>query len=126
MNTTCLLCDKPLPKRRRKYCSDECSNLYFVHFIGPLWWNSAKAAALRRAVNRCEHIDSFGIRCETTVRLEVHHIEPLGKYEGYHNNPKNKLENLQVLCRPHHEDAHRKHFTSKHPAKEQLIMELNV
>jgi ribosomal protein S27AE len=95
----CLWCGKELPKRRRKYCSDECSHEYFIHNIAPLWWNVAKERAIKRANHLCEKCGKWGY-------LEVHHKEKLGKYEARHNSPKNRQDNLIVLCRKCHEEAH--------------------
>ena len=97
----CLWCGESLPKRRRKYCCDECANLYFIHYISPLWWSCAREAALLRANNKCGD-------CGSIERLEVHHKILLEPGEARHKSPKNELSNLKVLCRPCHEDAHRK------------------
>jgi hypothetical protein len=96
---TCLWCGGPLPKGRRKYCSDEHSWEYFVHHIKPLWWNHATLIALERANHKCEV-------CGSEVNLEVHHKEKLGPGEPRHNNPKNRQDNLVVLCRYCHEKQH--------------------
>jgi len=95
----CLWCGNSLPKRRRKYCSDDCGNKYFVSYISPLWWDNARKMALERAENKCEE-------CGNTKWLEVHHIEPLKIWEVRHNNTMNKQENLRVLCRECHEKTH--------------------
>ena len=97
----CLWCGESLPKRRRKYCCDEHSNLYFIHYISPLWWSCAREAALLRAGNKCEC-------CESVEKLEVHHKIHLERWEARHNSPKNEQGNLRVLCCLCHEDAHRK------------------
>lgn len=91
----CLWCGGELPKRRRKYCCDEHAELYFVHKIAPLWWENARKAALLRANNCCEECGAEG---KWPVKLEVHHIEKLEAGEAYHNSPKNRLDNLKVLC----------------------------
>ncbi len=96
---TCLWCKKPLPFRRRQYCSDECGDEYRYHYIIPLWWDVAKTMAIERAGHKCEGCGKVGY-------LEVHHIEKLADGESYHNNPKNRQENLRVLCRPCHEKTH--------------------
>ena len=95
----CLWCGKELPKYRRKYCSDECSQEYFVNKIAPFWWNNARRICLERAGRRCEVCDREGY-------LEVHHKEKLGKNEPYHNSLKNRQENLIALCRSCHEKMH--------------------
>ena len=114
----CLWCGKPLPKRRRKYCSDECADEYFVHEIKPLWWQCARAMALERANKQCEE-------CQSQERLKVHHIEALDLWEDRWNSPKNRQDNLKVLCRACHDDAHRKHPKRAVIAKEQTVMELS-
>jgi len=96
----CLWCNKPLPKYRRKYCSDDCSYEYFIHHIAPLWWINATKIALERADYRCE-------QCGSAENLEVHHIIKLEKYETRHNNIKNSQDNLKVLCKRCHTLAHR-------------------
>jgi 5-methylcytosine-specific restriction endonuclease McrA len=114
---TCLWCGGKLPKRRRKYCCDDCAHLYFINKIAPLWWSNAREVALERAGNKCEE-------CGGTEKLEVHHIELLSPGESYHNSPKNKQDNLKVLCRQCHEKAHHpnagKHL--KEIPKEQMVM----
>jgi len=113
----CLCCGKSLPKRRRKYCSDECANEYFIHKIEPLWWNNARRIALERAGYKCEE-------CESQEGLEVHHIEPLEPFEPRWNSPKNRQDNLKVLCSNCHEDVHRKLPSNKKIIpKEQMRME---
>jgi len=118
---SCLWCGKPLPKRRRKYCSDECAYEYSIHNIKPLWWQCARAVALERADYKCE-------KCERAGRLEVHHIEPLARFEDRWNSPKNRQDNLMVLCCACHEDAHRKLPKKGQKGmipKEQTVMELS-
>lgn len=117
---TCLVCQKPLPKRRRKYCSDECSHEYFVHHIAILWWNTAKALAIERANHKCE-------KCGKRGYLEVHHKEKLGKYEGRHNSPKNRQDNLIALCRNCHEEAHHQKIRNLREANRlQSVMKLEA
>lgn len=96
---SCIWCNSPLPKRRRKYCSDECSGEYFVHCVKPLWWSCATQMALERAENKCED-------CGTRGPLEVHHIIPLAPFEPRWNSHKNSQDNLVVLCRCCHERVH--------------------
>jgi len=111
----CIWCKKELPKRRRKYCSDECSNQYFTNVIAPLWWAHAVAMALKRAGNKCEE-------CGSKEKLEVHHIIPLEQFEERHNSEKNHLDNLKVLCRPCHEIAHHGVKALRTIPKEQLVL----
>lgn len=96
----CLWCGGPLPKGRRKYCSDQHGYEYFIHHIEPLWWPNACRVALGRAGHKCEVIGCDG------RPLEVHHIIPLRPGEPRWNSPKNAQINLMVLCRAHHEAEH--------------------
>ena len=102
----CLWCEKPLPKRRRKYCGDECAFSYWEKNIVPLWWSNAVRMALRRTNHHCEG-------CEETRYLEVHHIEHLERFEARHNSPKNRQDNLKVLCRDCHEKEHHPKYAAK-------------
>lgn len=117
MKNTCLWCGKLLPKRRRKYCSDECSNKYFVYKIALLWWGNAVKMALERTGNKCED-------CGSNDNLEVHHKIKLDQFENRHNSPKNSQDNLRVLCRKCHNIAHhsKKPLRHKDIPKEQLIL----
>jgi len=111
----CSWCGNMLPKRRRKYCSDECSNQYFTNVIAPLWWSHAVAMALKRAENKCEN-------CGSTEKLEVHHVIPLEHREERHNSEKNSQDNLIVLCRPCHEIAHHGIKVTRTIPREQLAL----
>jgi len=59
-----------------------------------------------RARDRCEGTLEDGNRCPATTRLEVHHRIPLEAGEPRHKSPKNRLDNLKVLCKACHEKAH--------------------
>ena len=96
---SCIYCQNPLPKRRQKYCSDLCNRRYFEEVLEPLWWNNARDVALRRANHCCEE-------CGQKDKLEVHHLIFLEPGEKRHNSPKNRQDNLIVLCRRHHEQVH--------------------
>lgn len=102
----CLWCQQPLPKRRRKYCSDACADEYFTHLIRPLWWVNARQMALKRSGHRCE-------QCGAVQHLEAHHIVPLRPGEIRSGSPANVQSNLKVLCRACHEKAH--HPLAHHP-----------
>lgn len=99
MIKTCLYCQAPVPKGRRKYCSDKCSRRYWEEKILPLWWGNAAATALRRTGGLCEE-------CGSSEKLEVHHLVPLAKGESRHNSLKNVQSNLMVLCLKHHTQIH--------------------
>lgn len=118
MGKICLWCGKPLPKRRRKYCSDHCSFKYWQKYLAPLLWLNARALALERAEYKCEECDRRG-------NLEVHHIVKLEIDEPRLRSKKNEQDNLRVLCRPCHEKAHHPHAYEKinEIPKEQMVME---
>lgn len=113
----CLWCNSELPKGRRKYCSDDCSDEYFTHRIGPLWWRNAVQMALERAGNKCED-------CGSVDKLEVHHKELLEPWEQRHNSYKNSQDNLKVLCRACHERVHHGIKIIRAIPKEQLAFNL--
>ena len=95
----CNFCGKPLPKYRRKFCSDDCQIKNFELNIAPYWWSNATRLALEKADNKCDE-------CGSIVNLQVHHKDPL-KGEARHNNKKNQLDNLIVLCKDCHLKEHR-------------------
>ena len=95
----CLYCAGPLPKGRRKYCSQRCYIFYWQENLYPWDWNNARAVALRRTHGRCEE-------CGSPEHLEVHHLVHLANGELRHNSPKNVQSNLMVLCREHHTQIH--------------------
>jgi len=116
LNLVCIYCGKPLQGRQKKYCCKECSTAYFQEYIAPLWWSNAVKMALRRTGNKCE-------RCGSDIKLQVHHKEklPLDKPRwdyhnhkwkpptaNYHNNPLNRQDNLEVLCKKCHDKEHTK------------------
>lgn len=88
----CHGCGSPLPKGRRKWCSDKCR----LDFVKNHRWTSAKramkAAAARYLCARCGKLET---------KVEVNHIVPcLGKHDqwGCHHH----LSNLEVVCVPCH------------------------
>lgn len=95
----CLRCGGAVAKGRRKYCGKECAYLYWRETVAVLWWGIASGAAAKRANHQCES-------CYDRHFLEVHHIIPLAPGERRHNSPKNRQDNLIVLCRGCHELAH--------------------
>ena len=109
-------CGKVLTGKQKKYCSKIHSTYYFQEFVAPFWWSNAVKVALRKADNKCS-------RCGSTIKLQVHHKEklPLDKptwdYKkrkwkaptaNYHNNPLNRQDNLEVLCKECHNKEHNK------------------
>ena len=120
MKGSCLWCGNPLPKRRRKYCCDDCAFKYWQKYIAWRLWFAARNVALENAGYQCQG-------CGARGGLEVHHIVPLESGEPRHNTEKNAQDNLRVLCRPCHEKAH--HPNAGKPKvreipKEQMILKL--
>lgn len=96
-------CENPLPKRRRRWCSDKCSNVYPNNHL----WRHARASVLNRDEMRCRRCGfestNTGPDCELRWDnwLEVNHIVPRdgGRYgPGCHHH----LSNLETLCHACH------------------------
>ena len=83
-------CRKPLPKWRRKWCSDPCANRFSANHV----WSFARHTVLKRDGRKC-------VRCGSTRALEVNHTIPR-KGEGYGTGCWNHLDNLELLCRECH------------------------
>ena len=68
--------------------------------------------ALKRAGNKCKDcgVSESDMRSGDPYRtnLEVHHKNKLEAGETRHNSPKNKQDNLEVLCTSCHGIAHHK------------------
>jgi hypothetical protein len=97
----CAWCGAELPKRRRTWCSDRCSNAFWTNH----WWTLARRAAKLRDKYRCKR---FGERApkrgtpewrtlRKTRRVEVNHIE---QARGAHVRLSciHHLTNLETLC----------------------------
>lgn len=56
-----------------------------------------RAVAWRRADGKCEQLLENGQRCGSRNRCQVDHIVPVTQHGTHH------LENLRVLCKPHHD-----------------------
>jgi hypothetical protein len=63
-------------------------------------------AIRRRDQGQCTYRSSQGVRCSQRRWLEIHHIQPLAL------GGQNKLENLKLICRGHHQALH--HQTMHH------------
>ena len=75
-------------------------------------WAAARRRALEAAAWRCG-------RCGRSGRLEVHHRRPLHRGgEPY------QLDNLEVVCRACHIDAHRRPLTEAEQAWRRLVESL--
>lgn len=86
----CAWCGDPLPKGRRRWCSDECGRAYSDNHS----WTSARQAAKERDGFRCAE-------CGASYPLEVHHKDPVGA-RGYGHGCQHHLDGLVTLCRGHH------------------------
>lgn len=106
----CARCGAVLTGRRTRWCSRACELVYEENH----YWNAARAACLRRDLNRC-------VRCgwkdvpgqlalpmgipgyfKTHARsLEVNHIVPRNG-AGYDKGCHHHLTNLETLCHEHH------------------------
>lgn len=84
------LCRKPLVKRKRRYCSPKCGELFYANHC----WNSARFEAHRRARSICE-------RCKMRASIEINHIRPLNGRERS-VSCENHQENLEALCHECH------------------------
>jgi 5-methylcytosine-specific restriction endonuclease McrA len=135
----CLRCGAPLPRRRRKWCSNECMN----------WWHEnhrfmvAREFALRRAevfaIPRCRedhgryktarlHKHSLGFACSQCGAIlparqrkarraglpyvQVNHIVPALGLHGALDCVHHQ-ENLEVLCTPCHRAVTRAQAASR-------------
>jgi len=65
-------------------------------------WGEQKAKAHKRAHSKCEHPDCSTTSADWGKSLDVHHIVPFRLHESY--KQANKLDNLLVLCRSHHQE----------------------
>jgi len=94
----CDCCAGPLVGRQQRWCSSECSDLFWNNH----GWKTARHAALERDKFTCQNCgavepgpahDGYG--------LEVNHIEPrMGL--GYANGCHHHQNNLETLCIPCH------------------------
>ena len=107
----CAWCGEVLPPRRRRYCSEGCSEAWRANH----YWPAARAAALLRDDYRC-------VVCHDPEDVEVHHKVPVGR-RGYSSGCHHHLELLEVLCPPHHAeaDAARRRAESGRPMQLSLL-----
>lgn len=110
----CDACDKPLTKRQQRWCSTECSRLYWENHQ----WGMARQACLNRSVavyqiTRTHRPIPISWRCSvcgcTTRKPEVNHRTPaLGAHSR--ESCAHHQENLEVLCIPcHRSETRRQH-----------------
>jgi len=91
-----LSCNKPLPPRRRKWCSDKCVKYYRRIVDNNHDWNSARKAAKKRDGYKC-------VKCGKgkEAKLEVNHKTPLVG-SGYGFSCNHHLDGLETLCHSCH------------------------
>ncbi|MCH8226028.1 MAG: HNH endonuclease [Chloroflexi bacterium] len=89
----CWRCGDPLPKRRRRWCSDACGRWYGDQHH----WTSARKLVRRRDKWSCQHC---GIRPKRGG-IEVNHIVPRNG-GGYLFGCWNHHDNLETLCHDCH------------------------
>ena len=82
----CDVCGKVLKKGKK-----DVMNLY-KQYLQSDHWQTTRRLAL-------EHYDNVCDECGTTTKLEVHHLT-------YENKGKERLADLQILCRECHEKKH--------------------
>lgn len=108
----CARCGAPLTGRRTRWCSRECELWYEENH----YWNSARAACLRRDLHRCVRcgwrelpgqLVLFDARRKVGNALEVNHIVPRNG-QGYDKGCHHHLSNLETLCHEHHLKATRR------------------
>lgn len=89
----CRNCNAELTERRTAWCSDACHAEFEVNHM----WGNAKHACLQQADWTCERDG-----CDREDDLQVNHIQPVvGR--GYAPSCWHHADNLEVLCRPHHQ-----------------------
>lgn len=89
----CDRCQSPLAARRRRWCSDECSDWYFSNHVFNVARHRARVRDNHRCVNGCERDGWNGV--------EVDHIEAARGLHGKHACV-HHLDNLRSLCVPCH------------------------
>lgn len=106
----CWWCGGDLPKRKRRWCCEDHKDSYWETYN----WRSASLACSRRNNNTCENChkhESYGYG-KPLVRLEAHHIIPIGGEDrSWHEL--NKPDNLLCLCHECHLEVHRVMSASK-------------
>ena len=80
-------CRKPLPRLRRRWCSDACGLRFGIEH------DFSREAILQR--------DKVCVRCGGTEHMEVNHKVPR-EGRGYNSGCYNHLEGLELLCRACH------------------------
>ena len=86
----CIICGKELPKRRRKYCSDECFNKWYEKILPRMDWSVLREKALKRDHYTCV---KCGKKYADLRLMIVDHIVPIAL-----GGKEFDLDNLQTLC----------------------------
>ena len=102
----CIICDKDLPKGRKKYCSDECFTNWYIT-IAKFDWNVLRNEVLRRDNFTCKicrkNQELYKEKYMIEDRIEVHHIKPI-KNEGDEFD----INNCITLCHQCHKEEHKR------------------
>lgn len=89
----CRGCNVILEGRRTAWCANECHRAFELNHI----WDEARKYVLSKARHTCERKG-----CKVKTDLQVNHIDPVVG-QGYHPSCYHHLDNLEALCRPHHQ-----------------------
>jgi len=96
----CLNCEKDLPKRRKKYCSDKCRDEFYENHI----WTLFRMRIIKKRGRKCEDCGfQEGTNSDYYSELHVHHLKRIID-NGELCNP----ENVVVVCSKCHGIRHRK------------------
>lgn len=98
----CRWCNSELEGKRTAWCSDVCHQEFELNHI----FSEGRQVVLRKARWTCEREG-----CAVRSDLQVNHIDPVVG-QGYHPSCYHHLDNLEALCRPHHQietNAQRQH-----------------
>lgn len=125
VTTSCENCDESVERwpgvisqKERIFCSSKCQGDWrsenfngednpnfrggvFEHEYGPDW-TEKREEALDRADEICEHPECSKTETKPGMGLDVHHIVPRRYWDDVSES--NNLDNLIVLCRPHHRE----------------------
>ena len=91
----CARCGKPLPPRRRVWCSDECRDWWWNTF----YWSAVRYRILKRDHYTCQ-ICGKELSESDCNELTVHHIRPWCIYKD------NSDDNMITVCKACHAQLH--------------------
>jgi len=92
----CINCGKDLPKRRRKYCCDDCWTTFWGLYDSAFVWGSIRWKAMERDGFKCQYCGYTAPDGRRWIGLEVHHVKP--RCEGGTDD----MDNLITLCKECH------------------------